>query len=130
MRNCDDIRYQLIDQRNKLMTAHTLIIPARQERDRLQRLLDDLENRIQNARLDAQVGRTAPRALGPGGFAVSALSTLESEIRIGRLEGELVRTEADLANAERNFEDAESQVRALESTIRATEAELRRNGCV
>ena len=65
----------------------------------------------------------------PGGFAVSGLSKLESEIRIGRLEEERSRAGAGLANAESDFDDAGSLVIVVESTIRATEAELRRNGC-
>ena len=71
--NCDQIRRQLNDQQNDLMAAHTRIIPARQDVQRFERQVSDLERQIRNAELQAVAGRVAPRALGPGGFAVSAL---------------------------------------------------------
>lgn len=120
--NCDQIRYRLIDHQNDLMTAHTRIIPARQEVQHFKRQVSDLESQIRNAELQAIAGRVAPRALGPGGFAVSALNSFETNVRIGRLNDELTRAEAGLS-------DAEADIRKFEGDIRSTEAEYSRSGC-
>ncbi len=111
------------------MAAHTRIIPARQDVQRFERQVSDLERQIRNAELQAVAGRVAPRALGPGGFAVSALNSIESDIRIGRLNDELNRTESNLRQANDQLESAESKIRALESHIISSEAELSRSNC-
>ena len=111
------------------MEAHTRIIPARQDVQRFERQVSDLESRIRNAEIQAVAGRVAPRALGPGGFAVSALNTIETDIRIGRLNDELGRAEANLRQAENQLEEAEKSVREFEGHINSTEAEMARSGC-
>lgn len=127
--NCDQIRRRLNNKPNDLMAAHTRIIPARQEVQHFERQVSDLKSQIRNAELQAVAGRVAPRALGPGGVAVSTLSLFETDIRIGRLNGELSRAEANFRDANGQLESAENQIRAFESHIDSTEAELSRSGC-
>ena len=127
--NCDQIRRRLNNQQNDLIAAHTRIIPARQEVQHFERQVSDLKSQIRNAELQAVAGRVAPRALGPGGVAVSTLNLFETDIRIGRLNGELSRAEANFRDANGQLESAENQIRAFESHIDSTEAELSRSGC-
>ncbi len=126
---CGRLRNNLIDHRNDLMKAQIEIFDARQERSRLERRVSDLENQISATRSRSVVGRLAPRAFGPGGYAVSALNSIDTDIRIGRLEGEFATAKAGLARAEEHLTTVERNIREYESLIPQTEQELMRRGC-
>jgi peptidoglycan hydrolase CwlO-like protein len=126
---CESIRYRIIDFTNDLMTAQSRIFSAREKVQKFEQQVSDLESKILIAELQAVASRGAVRALGLGGAAVTALSSIEAEIRVSRLNDELNRAEANLTQATTNFEDAEGKVRQFEGDIRTAEADFARTGC-
>jgi len=127
---CNTLRNTLLNHQNELQVVRSQLFQVRQEKQRLDQLISNIKNQIENARLSAQVGRNAGRIFGPlGGGAVAVLSGTETAIRIARLESEKNNAESKIGQVTLEVSRLDEALRGHEFGIPQTLREMEREGC-
>ncbi len=125
---CQHLKNLLIDQGIARQNVEIRYDRARLKKNDIVKQIADLKNQIQSARRKSLASGGLAR-LGPVGAAAAALSKLESEVRLSRLEGELAQLEPRLPRIEAEAGSLASELNNLTENRKTTRKQLHKEGC-